>query len=163
MTRTASSIADRIDLTIGPGHIESIHLAPARGAVARRVETAVVEPDHGLVGDWRNRPGSRRQVTIIDGAAIDRAAEALAITINAGATRRQIVVRGLALNPLVGRRLSIGEVLLDVTMLCDPCDQMETTIGPGGRASLGDDGGICVRVIQGGEVRAGDEVRVLID
>lgn len=163
MTRMASSIADRIDLAIGPGHIESIHLAPARGAVARRMENAVVEPDHGLVGDWRSRPGSRRQVTLIDGAAIDRAGEALDITIPAGATRRQIVVRGLPLNPLVGKHLSIGEVLMEVTMLCDPCDQMETAIGPGGRAALGDDGGICVRVIQGGEVRVGGDVRVLVD
>ncbi|MCX5990500.1 MAG: hypothetical protein NTV35_15935 [Chloroflexi bacterium] len=110
MTRTVSSIDARIDLTKGPGQIESIHLAPARGAPARTVETAVVEPDHGLVGDWRNRPGSRRQVTLIDGGAIDRAAETLEITIPPGATRRQIVVRGLALNPLVGKHISIGEV-----------------------------------------------------
>ncbi|MSQ43649.1 MAG: MOSC domain-containing protein [Chloroflexi bacterium] len=163
MTRTASSMAGRIDLTIGPGQIESIHLAPARGAPARGVESAVVEPDHGIVGDWRSRLGSRRQVTLIDGAAIDRAAETLAITIPAGATRRQIVVRGLPLNPSVGKHLSIGEVIMEVAMLCDPCEQMETAIGPGGRAALGDDGGICVRVIQGGEVRVGDEVRVLVD
>lgn len=163
MTQTVSSIAARIDLTKGPGQIESIHLAPARGAPARTVETAVIEPDHGLVGDWRNRSGSRRQVTLIDGGAIDRAAETLEITIPPGATRRQIVVRGLALNPLVGKHISIGEVVMEVTMLCDPCDQMETAIGPGGRAALGDDGGICVRVLQGGEVRVGNEVRVLID
>ena len=163
MTRMASSIAGRSDLTIGPGQIESIHLAPARGAPARWVETAAVKPDHGLVGDWRNRSGSRRQVTLIDGASIDRVAETLEITIPSGATRRQIVVRGLSLNSLVGKHLAIGEVIMEVTMLCDPCDQMETAIGPGARTALGDNGGICVRVIQGGEVRVGNEVRVLVD
>jgi MOSC domain-containing protein YiiM len=37
---------------------------------------------------------------------------------------------------------------------------MEDKIGPGARAALGDRGGICARVVEGGTLRVGDAVRV---
>jgi MOSC domain-containing protein YiiM len=70
------------------------------------------------------------------------------------------MVRGLALNPTVGQTLRVGDLVLDVTELCDPCDNMEDKIGPGARAALGNRGGVCARVVEGGTLRVGDPVRI---
>jgi len=78
----------------------------------------------------------------------------------AGASRRQVVVRGMSLNPTVGKTLRLGHVLVWVTDLCDPCENMERTIGPGARLAMATHGGICARVVAGGILRVGDLVAI---
>lgn len=146
------------------GQIEAIHIAAVKGGPARSVATAVVEANAGIVGDWRRRAGSRRQVTIIDGAMLERAGLRLGITVPPGASRRQITVRGLDLTATIGRRIQIGDVVLEVTTVCDPCEKMEVAIGRGGRDALGDDGcGVCARVIVGGTIASGDQLRLVAE
>jgi MOSC domain-containing protein YiiM len=45
--------------------------------------------------------------------------------------RRNLVVSGLPLVALKGRRFRIGEVLLEGVDECDPCSRMEDALGPG--------------------------------
>jgi MOSC domain-containing protein YiiM len=99
-------------------------------------------------------------VTLIEEDALLAAGSALGLVVPPGASRRQVVVRGVALNPTVGQTLRVGEVVLAVTGRCDPCGNMEDTIGPGARAALANRGGVCARVLQGGRLRVGDTVAV---
>ncbi len=145
------------------GTVEGVHVAHARGAPVVAVDTADVVADHGITGDWRSRTGSRRQVTLVDAAVLEDAGVALGIEVAPGASRRQVTVRGIDLVATIGHRIAVGDVVLDVTMACDPCDQMEVAIGPGGRAALEGRGGICGRVITGGTIRTGDAVRIVRD
>jgi MOSC domain-containing protein YiiM len=138
----------------------SIHRAPVKDAPAEPLAEAVVRENYGLEGDWRSRAGKGRQVTLIEEEALDAVGHALGTPVKLGASRRQVVVRGLPLNPTVGQVLRVGEVELQVTGLADPCDNMERTIGPGARAALDDRGGVCARVLRGGTLRVGDPVRV---
>ena len=140
--------------------VVSIHRVAMKEAPAEALSEAVVRADHGIEGDWRSRVGSRRQVTLIEEEALQRVERTLGMTVRPGSSRRQVVVRGLPLNPTVGQVLRVGELELEVTMLADPCDNMERTIGPGAREALGVHGGIAARVLSGGTLRAGDKVRV---
>lgn len=139
--------------------VVSIHRAHERSAPAEPLTAATVITDFGLEGDFRSRrPG--RHVTLIEEETLTAVGAQLGTTIPAGASRRQIVVRGMALNPTVGHTLRVGEVVLAVTSLCDPCVKMNDKIGPGARDALFNRGGVCARVLSGGTLRVGDTVAV---
>ena len=141
------------------GEVVSIHRAGFRDAPAESLTSARILADFGLEGDFRSqRPG--RHVTLIEEETLAAVGAQLGIAIPSGASRRQIVIRGLALNPTVGKQLRIGEVLLEVTSFCDPCIKMEGKIGAGAQAALADRGGVCARVLAGGTMRVGDTVAV---
>jgi MOSC domain-containing protein YiiM len=72
-------------------------------------------------------------------------------------TRRNIVVKGINLLSLKSQQFQIGEVILETTGLCHPCSRMEEVLDPEGIA-MGD-GGITARIVRGGRIRIGDEVK----
>lgn len=140
------------------GEVVSIHLARTPHGVAEGVEQALVHANYGLNGDWRSHRDRSGQLTVIEVEALEDVARQLGQAIPAGASRRQVVVRGVALNALIGRHLRLGAVLVYVEDYCDPCRQMERTIGPGARAAMEDRGGVRCRVLEGGELHVGDTV-----
>jgi MOSC domain-containing protein YiiM len=141
--------------------VVSIHRVSHRDAPAVELDAASFVTDRGLEGDWRSRAGRGRQITIIAAEALEHTARALGReAIAAGASRRQVVVRGIDLNHSVGKHLRIGPLLVRIDEPCDPCENMERTIGPGAQAALANRGGVCGRVLEGGIVRPGDPVRV---
>ncbi len=142
--------------------VVSIHRVAERDGAAVALQAAEFIADAGLEGDWRSRAERSRQITLIEAEALEHAARELGReTIPAGASRRQVVVRGIALNATVGKRLRVGPLLVQVDELCDPCANMEVKIGPGAQAVLAERGGVCGRVIEGGILRPGDAVAVV--
>jgi MOSC domain-containing protein YiiM len=142
------------------GIVVSVHRVAERDGAAVPLDVATVVADVGLEGDWRSRPGRRRQITIIEAEALEAVATALGRPVAAGASRRQVVVRGLPLNPMIGKRLRLGSVLVQIDEVCDPCENMDRTIGPRARQAMEGRGGVCGRVLEGGCLRPGDAVSV---
>jgi MOSC domain-containing protein YiiM len=70
--------------------------------------------------------------------------------------RRNLLVRGVNLLALKGRRFRIGDALLEGTGPCPPCSRMEEVLGPGGYNAMRGHGGLNARVIEGGVIRLGD-------
>ena len=72
----------------------------------------------GVVGDryssqsgtWSLHAGSGRALTLIEEEAIEAVRRDYGIDLAPGATRRNVVTRGVALNHLVGRTFHVGEV-----------------------------------------------------
>jgi MOSC domain-containing protein YiiM len=139
--------------------VVSIHRVAVRRGPAEPLEAAEVVAAHGIQGDYRSGHGGRH-VTLIEAEAIATVAEKLRVKVPLDASRRQIVVEGIRLNELVGRRLRVGSVVLDVHELCHPCQRMESAVGPGAKAAMEGIGGVCARVLEGGAVRPGDPVSI---
>jgi len=140
--------------------VVSIHIAGERNGPAQQLSSAEVMRDYGIEGDWRSHAGNSRQLTLIEEEALLATGRELRFTVPDGASRRQVVVRGLTLNATVGKTLRLGSVLVAVTALCHPCENMERTIGPGAQLAMANRGGVSARILQGGTLRAGDQVFV---
>ena len=171
-----------------PGRLEWIGLRSARRGEVEAVPQVKAHPlvgllgDHGrlapprlpaLSGEVGERPPStpaapvpggpgRRQVTLIQAEHLPVIAALAGLeAVTPQQLRRNLVVSGLPLLALKGRRFRVGEVVLEGTGECQPCSRMEETLGPGGYNAVRGHGGITARVIVGGWVRVGDSLTPL--
>jgi MOSC domain-containing protein YiiM len=140
------------------GEVVSIHIVRQRDGSAEEVERATVQTNFGLEGDWRSRRNRAGQLTLIEAEALEEVGRLLGSSVPSGASRRQVVVRGVSLNELLGQRIRIGGAHLFVETPCDPCKRMEETIGTGARQALERRGGVRCFVLAGGEIGVGDAV-----
>ena len=147
-----------------PARLEGIYLTATPGAPTLAHRSVRALPGQGLEGDRHARAaggsGWPREVTLIAGETLDALARENGLTLAPGASRRQLVTRGVALDGLVGRRLRVGRVLLEATKPCRPCDHLESLTLPGVRAALEGRGGVCARILEGGTLTVGDPVVV---
>lgn len=146
------------------GRVEWLGLRPKRNVPMREVESATAVTGAGLLGDRYTGGSGKRGVTLIQAehlpviAALSGHVEVAPVLL-----RRNLVVSGLPLIALKGRRFRVGEVVLQGTDPCDPCSRMEDALGPGGYNAMRGHGGLCARIISGGEIRLGDAVIALND
>jgi MOSC domain-containing protein YiiM len=142
--------------------IISIHRVHVKHGPPEPLDAATFITDFGMEGDARSRKGRGRQITFIEEEALAFVAGKIKLaTIPPGASRRQIVVRGIRLNETVGKQLRAGKVLIQVDGLCDPCKKMETAIAPGAWWAMEQRGGIIGRILKGGEMKVGDTVEIV--
>ncbi|UTW11486.1 MOSC domain-containing protein [Marinobacterium rhizophilum] len=143
------------------GVLEQILLRPSRDEPMRSVTEAVVQPGAGLLGDrFSGRPDSKRQITLFQAENLAVLASLLHLeSLDPALLRRNLLVRGISLHALSGRRFRIGEVVLEGAGQCHPCSRMEAVLGPGGFNAMRGIGGLCVRIVEGGTIRLGDRVR----
>jgi MOSC domain-containing protein YiiM len=114
---------------------------------------AEVIADAGFEGCTHARPGSKRQVLLVDRETLE------AMHLSPGIICENITTEGIDVNRLqVGQVLSIGTVRLEVSMICAPCELMEK-IRPGLQKELEGRRGMLCRVIEGGSIRRGDEIK----
>jgi MOSC domain-containing protein YiiM len=131
------------------------------------VDHAEVSPERGIHGDFRGafKPGgrNRRQVTVMTRAAWDAAmAELLEPGLDWSVRRVNLLVDAILLPETPGAHIVFaGGVTLEITGECDPCSRMEE-IAAGLKGALTPDwrGGVTTRVIAGGGLAIGDDVRI---
>lgn len=141
------------------GHVRWIGLRPARDVPMRSVDQAQAVAGKGLRGDRYSGGSGKRGITLIQAEHLPAIAALAGLeTVAAATLRRNLVVSGLPLIALKGRRFRIGEVLCEGTAPCDPCSRMETALGAGGYNAMRGHGGLCARILEGGTVRVGDAV-----
>jgi len=151
------------------GVVDSIYIAGAAQEPMRMVSTIRAVSGKGLEGDryflqlgtYSDRPGPRREVTLIEFEAIEAVSRDYGVPLLPGESRRNIVTRGVSLNHLVDREFRIGEVVLKGLRLCEPCSHLESLSHKGVLASLIHRGGLRAQVIREGTIRIGDPVEEL--
>jgi len=152
---------DRITQNLAPGTVEWIGLRKERYGEVLVVDKTEAITDLGLHGDRRceGTPGSARQVSIISREHILAVAQILGIeSIDPSLLRRNLVVSGVNINALRYQQFFIGNALFEATAMCHPCSRMNKALGPGGHAAMLGHGGICAKVIKGGNISLGDKV-----
>lgn len=157
------------------GKLDAIYLRPARGINCTSAQHVEAIAQKGLLGDrtssapsrnllGSSRPENKRQVTLIQAEHIAVISALIGKPVDAKMLRRNLVVSGI--NLLAAKtlfkdqtmQLNIGEVILQVTGLCEPCSKMETTLGHGGYNAMRGHGGITAKIIKGGELKIGDTI-----
>lgn len=138
--------------------IRAVMLAQERGTPMLRVERARAVEGRGLEGDRhaKRKLGHARQVLLLDARSLGE------LGLEIGALKENLLVEGLPLESLPpGQRLGLGEaVVVELTGPCVPCHKLDK-LRPGLLKESWGRRGQLAKVLEGGEVREGDEVRLL--
>ncbi len=152
----------------GAGVVELVALsAEAEGpmTVADSVEAVA---GRGLRGDryergegtFSNPEGRGYDLTLVEAETLEDLA-ASGVELAPAEARRNLVVRGIALDALIGRRFRVGPVECFGQRRCEPCAHLERLTRPGVLRGLVHRGGLRADVLSGGEIRTGDRVEAL--
>jgi MOSC domain-containing protein YiiM len=152
----------------GIGRLIGIARRSAPRAAMEEIAEGHITAAEGLRGDHKGAKFPRRQITVLAREAWEAALADLAeahgpATIPWTARRANLLVEGVELPRARGGQVRIGPVLLEVTYPTQPCARMEQAhagllkaLHPNWR------GGITARVLEGGDIRVGDPVRVVL-
>jgi hypothetical protein len=145
----------------GVGTVAAILVAPAAESPLHRVDAAEALPGKGLAGDRYadgagtfSAPGRGYELTLVEADVLDE------IELAWEDARRNIVVRGISLNPLVGKRFHIGAVECVGRRLAEPCAHLEKLARPGLLRPLVHRGGLRADILSGGTISIGDRIRL---
>jgi len=151
--------------------IERIFVASAKGAPLEEVVAAETVAGMGIAGD-RNFGKSRwngQNLTLVEAEEIESVCAAWNVPVDLASTRRNVVVRGVRLDGLVGRVFRVGEVVLRGVELCEPCKSLAGHLAPLGvsvaevlRAYRGR-GGLRCDVVSGGVLRVGQDLAMDVE
>lgn len=149
--------------------VTAILISPASAGPITEVESARAIAGRGFEGDryeagigaFSNKPGTGRQVTLIEAEAMEAFESEYGESLTAAEARRNIVTRGVRLNDLVGREFMVGEVRVLGCRLCEPCNHLvKLTAKPKVLPGLAHRGGLRAEFLSDGVVRVGDRVTV---
>ena len=131
--------------------VRAILIKAKKGGQSVSLEAVQAVAD-GFDGDHHTGSSKRRQILLVSGSVLDE------LNLEPGAIYENIVVDGMDVMALQeGQKLRLGEVLVEVTIPCEPCARMDH-VRYGLRRALEDRRGMFVRVVVPGEVRVGDRV-----
>jgi MOSC domain-containing protein YiiM len=144
---------------VSPGHnFFGRHGQPAGTHPALDVATAKCRAGWGLEGDrfYGYRPDYKGQVTFFDWATYEEAKRLFRVpALSPAAFRRNVIISGIDLNTLIGRRFTLGGVEFEGTSEARPCYWMNQVIAPGAEDWLKGRGGLRVKVLSDGELAVG--------
>ena len=150
----------------GEGRVQAIAIAAGAEGRMRLIPSALALPGRGLEGDryatgqgtFSDGTPDGRALTLIEAEVLEDLALPDARSLNAVQARRNIVTRGISLNPLVGKRFLVGDVECEGRRLCEPCAHLERLTGSG-LEGLVHRGGLRADILSRGEIVLGAIVR----
>lgn len=132
-------------------HVEAITIGPSDALASVESVSAVagcgLEGDRHFTTDGR-RPGGT--LTLIEADVLED------VGLTGPESRRQVVVRGIRLNDLVGRRFRVGEIECLGVELCEPCLHLQSLTRPGILEELAHRGGLTADILSSGTIAVGD-------
>ena len=135
--------------------VESISIGPSEALAP--VESVRAVAGHGLEGDRKfKRNGAKpgQALTLIEAEVLED------VGLTGTQSRRQVVVRGVRLNDLVGKRFWVGDVECVGVELCEPCLHLQEMTRPGIIDELVHRGGLNADILNDGTIAVGDAVEI---
>jgi MOSC domain-containing protein YiiM len=132
---------------------ESIELVAGRGIVGDRYMLGIEQ------GYYSEKPEEGRQVTLFESEVLEAISRDYKAELLPEEHRRNITTSGVPLNWLVGKRFHIGSCLVEATRLSVPCRHIEQILDKQVFDAMVHRSGLNCRILVGGAVRMGDEIR----
>ena len=135
--------------------VEAISIGPSEALAP--VESVRAVAGQGLEGDRKFRPNGAKPgqaLTLIEAEVLED------VGLTGTQSRRQVVVRGVRLNDLVGKGFTVGDVECVGVELCEPCLHLQSLTRPGIIDDLLHRGGLNADIVAGGTISVGDAVVV---
>jgi MOSC domain-containing protein YiiM len=136
-------------------NVEAINIGPSDAIAPVGSASAVagrgLEGDRHFHGDGAE-PG--QALTLIEAEVLEE------VGLSGAESRRQVMVRGVRLNDLVGRRFRVGEVECLGVELCEPCLHLQQMTRPGIIKELIHRAGLNADILNDGRISVGDQVVV---
>lgn len=131
-----------------------------KGTRKKAVAQGILKEDYGLVGDAHADCCTHRQVSLLAMESIDKVRRQ-GQEVGSGDFAENLTTEGVELLSLpIGTRISIGkEILLEVTQIGKECHSGCAIYQEIGKCIMPKEG-IFARVVRGGLVRAGDDIRI---
>ncbi len=131
-----------------------------KGTKKKHVAKGILREDYGLIGDAHADCCTRRQVSLLAIESINKIRN-LGFDVSPGDFAENLTTEGIALVSLsVGTRTSIGkEVTLEVTQIGKECHTGCAIYHQIGKCIMPKEG-VFAKVIRGGLVKAGDQIRI---
>ncbi len=137
--------------------VEAIHVGPEKAGELAPVESVSAVAGKGLEGDRKFFPNGAKPggaLTLVEAEVVED------VGLPPGGTRRQLTVRGVRLNDLVGKRFRVGDVECVGVELCEPCLHLQSMTRPGIIKDLTHRGGLNADILTDGTIAVGDAVTV---
>lgn len=143
------------------GEVMAVCTSGEKHVQKSEVEEAVLIEELGIEGD-AHAGFAHRQVSLLADESVDKMRAGGLPDLRPGAFGENVVTRGIELLSLkIGDRLRVGgEVLLEVTQIGKECVDRCAIYYQVGDCVMPREG-IFARVVEGGTVKAGDEIRVV--
>lgn len=148
------------------GILTHIHVTPAARQPMRALAEARLIAGRGIEGDryllgtgtYSQKPEPGRQVTLIEAETLEALARDHGLELTPAEHRRNLTVRDVPLNHLVGRRFRVGGAVLEGTRLNTPCKYLELVTGKTVHEALIHRSGLNCIIVEGGTIRPSDPV-----
>ena len=128
------------------------------------VETIEVLANKGVVGDrhFNDYNDPYCQLSLIEAENIDEYNLKFGLNIPYLDFRRNIITKGIKLNDLVGKRLSIGNVEVEGIDLCRPCRHLTEMLDQENiLKEFLRKGGLRCQILSSSKIKVGDAIKVL--
>lgn len=133
---------------------------PPGGHPVLEHDTLELLAGRGIAGDrfLDFKDDYKGQITLIDLAVVLAVRfHSLNPDLPASAFRRNVVVEGVDLNALIGKRFRLDGILLEGTQECSPCHWMDEACGtPGTEKLMKGRGGLRCRILESGALHKGE-------
>ena len=142
------------------GKILAVCIGDKKGVQKKSIVEVVIKEKYGIIGDAHAGSESLRQVSLLDKTSVDKMKD-LGIELKDGDFGENIVTEGMDLISLhIGSSLAIESgVLLEVTQIGKECHDHCAIYQQVGACIMPKEG-IFTKVIKGGVVKKGDEIKV---
>ena len=149
------------------GQLLDIHTSPAAGCKMEKLSSATLIAGAGIAGD-RYQQGTgkysqiedTRDVTLIEIETLEALRRDHNICLAPEDHRRNLTVRDVPLNHLVGKRFWVGDVLLLGGRLNTHCRYLDLVTGKSVCDLLKHRSGLNCAIIAGGDIKVGDAVKL---
>lgn len=150
-------------MSAGEGKLLGIARKARKFGSMEEIGQAKVSIAAGVDGDYRGAlQATGRRVTVMSAEAWRRVCDDVGAELPWTMRRINLLVEGLDLEDSIGKKIEIGDVILEITMETAPCFRMDEQ-HPGLTEALRPDwrGGACCRVVSGGAIGVGDATRMV--